>query len=155
MRCGRWSAAWRATVDIDRGMALGCGHPMGPLTLLDFVGLDTVVRIGEIMFAEYREERYAPPPLLKRMVAAGSLGRKSGKGFYDYARDTAGRGGICHEQRGGTAARRHAICAGLLVAPVRVQSQHDAATGRSLPRGCLDRGAGEVPGGDGAPDQRR
>ena len=73
------------TVDIDRGMALGCGHPMGPLTLLDFVGLDTVVRIGEIMFDEYREQRYAPPPLLRRMVAAGWLGRKSGKGFYDYA----------------------------------------------------------------------
>lgn len=72
------------TVDIDRGMALGCGHPMGPLTLLDFVGLDTVVRIGEIMFDEYREQRYAPPPLLRRMVAAGWLGRKSGKGFYDY-----------------------------------------------------------------------
>ena len=73
-----------STVDIDRGMVLGCGHPMGPLTLLDFVGLDTVVRIGEIMFAEYREERYAPPTLLRRMVAAGWLGRKSGKGFYDY-----------------------------------------------------------------------
>jgi 3-hydroxybutyryl-CoA dehydrogenase len=73
------------TVDIDRGMALGCGHPMGPLTLLDFVGLDTVVRIGEIMFDEYREQRYAPPPLLRRMVAAGWLGRKSGKGFYDYS----------------------------------------------------------------------
>ena len=76
------------TVDIDRGMALGCGHPMGPLTLLDFVGLDTVVRIGEIMFDEYREQRYAPPPLLRRMVAAGWLGRKSGKGFYDYASGT-------------------------------------------------------------------
>ncbi len=73
-----------STVDIDRGMVLGCGHPMGPLTLLDFVGLDTVVLIGEIMFAEYREERYAPPTLLRRMVAAGWLGRKSGKGFYDY-----------------------------------------------------------------------
>ena len=66
-------------------MVLGCGHPMGPLTLLDFVGLDTVVRIGEIMFDEYREQRYAPPPLLRRMVAAGWLGRKSGKGFYDYS----------------------------------------------------------------------
>jgi len=73
------------TADIDRGMALGCGHPMGPLTLLDFVGLDTVVRIGDIMYAGYGEERYAAPPLLKRMVAAGSLGRKSGKGFYDYS----------------------------------------------------------------------
>lgn len=71
--------------DIDEGMRLGCGHPMGPFTLLDFVGLDTVVRIGEIMFDEYREPRYAPPPLLRRMVLAGWLGRKSGKGFYDYA----------------------------------------------------------------------
>ncbi len=71
--------------DIDRGMTLGCGHPMGPLQLLDFVGLDTVVRIGDIMFEEYREARYAPPPLLRRMVAAGWLGRKSGRGFYDYS----------------------------------------------------------------------
>ena len=74
-----------STVDIDRGMVLGCGHPMGPLTLLDFVGLDTVVRIGEIMYSGYGEERYAPPALLKRIVAAGSLGRKNGKGFYDYS----------------------------------------------------------------------
>jgi 3-hydroxybutyryl-CoA dehydrogenase len=58
---------------------------MGPLTLLDFVGLDTAVRIGDIMFHEYRESRYAPPPLLRRMVSAGWLGRKSGRGFYDYA----------------------------------------------------------------------
>lgn len=75
------------TADIDRGMQLGCGHPMGPFTLLDFVGLDTTVRIGEIMFEEYREPRYAPPPLLRRMVAAGLHGRKSGRGFYDYATD--------------------------------------------------------------------
>jgi 3-hydroxybutyryl-CoA dehydrogenase len=75
-----------ATVeDIDRGMQLGAGHPMGPFTLLDFVGLDTVYKIAEIMFAEYRDSRYAPPPLLKRMVLAGMLGRKSGKGFYDYS----------------------------------------------------------------------
>jgi len=73
-----------STTDIDRGMKLGCGHPMGPLALLDYVGLDTVVRIGDIMFAEYREARYAPPPLLRRMVASGWLGRKSGRGFYDY-----------------------------------------------------------------------
>jgi 3-hydroxybutyryl-CoA dehydrogenase len=73
--------------DIDRGMQLGCGHPMGPLTLLDFVGLDTTARIAEIMFEEYREARYAPPPLLRRMVGAGLYGRKSGKGFYDYASD--------------------------------------------------------------------
>jgi 3-hydroxybutyryl-CoA dehydrogenase len=73
-----------STADIDRGMQLGCGHPMGPLTLLDFVGLDTTVRIAEIMFDEYREPRYAPPPLLRRMVAAGRLGRKTGRGFYEY-----------------------------------------------------------------------
>ena len=71
--------------DIDKAMQLGCGHPMGPLTLLDFVGLDTTYRIAEIMFTEYREPRYAPPPLLKRMVLAGMTGRKSGKGFYDYS----------------------------------------------------------------------
>jgi 3-hydroxybutyryl-CoA dehydrogenase len=73
--------------DIDRGMQLGCGHPMGPLTLLDFIGLDTVSRIAEIMFDEYREARYAPPPLLRRLVTAGHHGRKSGRGFYDYASD--------------------------------------------------------------------
>jgi 3-hydroxybutyryl-CoA dehydrogenase len=71
--------------DIDKAMALGCGYPMGPFTLLDFVGLDTTYKIAEIMFAEYREQRYAPPPLLKRMVLAGYYGRKSGRGFYDYA----------------------------------------------------------------------
>ncbi len=71
--------------DIDKGMQLGAGHPMGPFILLDFVGLDTVYKIAEIMFTEYRESRYAPPPLLKRMVLAGMLGRKSGKGFYDYS----------------------------------------------------------------------
>jgi 3-hydroxybutyryl-CoA dehydrogenase len=71
--------------DIDKGMVLGTGHPMGPFTLLDFVGLDTTYKIAEIMFDEYREARYAPPPLLKRMVLAGMYGRKSGKGFYDYA----------------------------------------------------------------------
>jgi 3-hydroxybutyryl-CoA dehydrogenase len=75
------------TADIDRGMQLGCGHPMGPLTLLDFIGLDTAVRIAEIMFDEYREPRFAPPPLLRRMVVAGLHGRKSGRGFYDYSLD--------------------------------------------------------------------
>ncbi|MBI4541459.1 MAG: 3-hydroxybutyryl-CoA dehydrogenase [Gemmatimonadetes bacterium] len=70
--------------DIDKAMQLGCGHPMGPFILLDFVGLDTTFKIAEIMFAEYREARYAPPPLLKRMVLAGYQGKKSGKGFYDY-----------------------------------------------------------------------
>ncbi|HET7563396.1 MAG TPA: 3-hydroxybutyryl-CoA dehydrogenase [Gemmatimonadaceae bacterium] len=73
--------------DIDKGMMLGTGYPMGPFTLLDFVGLDTTYKIAEIMFNEYREKRYAPPPLLKRMVLAGMYGRKSGKGFYDYSFD--------------------------------------------------------------------
>ncbi len=73
--------------DIDKGMMLGAGYPMGPFTLLDFVGLDTTYKIAEIMFDEYREKRYAPPPLLRRMVMAGMYGRKSGKGFYDYSED--------------------------------------------------------------------
>ena len=70
--------------DVDNGMKLGCGHPMGPLTLLDFVGLDTAVAVGQILFDEFREPRYAPPPLLRRMVLAGWLGKKSGRGFYDW-----------------------------------------------------------------------
>jgi 3-hydroxybutyryl-CoA dehydrogenase len=73
--------------DIDEGMRLGCGHPMGPLTLLDFVGLDTTYYIANIMFDEFREKRFAPPPLLKRMVQAGLNGRKTGKGFYDYSQE--------------------------------------------------------------------
>ena len=72
--------------DIDNAMKLGCGHPMGPFTLLDFVGLDTTYYIANIMFDEYKEPQYAAPPLLKRMVLAGRLGRKSGRGFYDYAK---------------------------------------------------------------------
>ena len=72
--------------DIDEGMKLGCGYPMGPFTLLDFVGLDTTYYIANIMFDEYREKRFAPPPLLKQMVSAGRYGRKSGRGFYDYAK---------------------------------------------------------------------
>lgn len=72
-------------VDIDNAMKLGCGYPMGPLTLGDFVGLDTTYYISEIMFNEFREKRFASPPLLKRMVLAGLYGRKSGRGFYDYA----------------------------------------------------------------------
>ncbi|HXM94923.1 MAG TPA: 3-hydroxybutyryl-CoA dehydrogenase [Candidatus Dormibacteraeota bacterium] len=71
--------------DIDRSMKLGCGHPMGPLTLLDFVGLDTTYYIANIMFDEFRERRFAPPSLLRRMVLAGWNGRKAGRGFYDYA----------------------------------------------------------------------
>jgi 3-hydroxybutyryl-CoA dehydrogenase len=76
-----------STADIDEGMRLGCGHPMGPLTLLDFVGLDTTYYIADIMFDEFREKRFAPPPLLKRMVQAGMLGKKSGRGFYDYSQE--------------------------------------------------------------------
>ena len=72
-------------VDIDNGMKLGCGYPMGPFTLLDFVGLDTTLYICEIMYGEFREARLAPPPLLRRMVLAGFHGRKNGKGFYDYS----------------------------------------------------------------------
>jgi 3-hydroxybutyryl-CoA dehydrogenase len=78
-----------STADLDRAMQLGCGHPMGPLTLLDYIGLDTVVRISEIMFDAYREPRYAAPPLLQRMVVAGFHGRKNGKGFYDYSVEPA------------------------------------------------------------------
>ena len=70
--------------DIDEGMKLGCGHPMGPLALLDFVGVDTTYYIANIMFEEFREPRFAPPSLLRRMVLAGHFGRKSGQGFYSY-----------------------------------------------------------------------
>lgn len=73
--------------DIDTAMALGCGYPMGPFILCDFVGLDTLNMIGEIMYEEYREARYAPPPLLKRIVAMGRFGRKTGMGFYDWSGD--------------------------------------------------------------------
>ena len=72
-------------VDIDNSMKLGCGYPMGPFTLLDFVGLDTTYYISQIMFDEFKEKRFAAPPLLKRMVLAGWNGKKSGRGFYDYA----------------------------------------------------------------------
>jgi 3-hydroxybutyryl-CoA dehydrogenase len=72
--------------DIDKGMQLGCGYPMGPFTLLDFVGLDTTYYIAGIMFDEYKEKRFAAPPLLKQMVTAGRLGKKSGRGFYDYSK---------------------------------------------------------------------
>ena len=72
-------------VDIDNSMKLGCGYPMGPFTLLDFVGLDTTYYISQIMFDEFKEKRFAAPPLLKRMVLAGWNGRKSGRGFYDYS----------------------------------------------------------------------
>ena len=71
--------------DIDKGMKLGCGYPMGPFTLLDFVGLETTYYIANIMFEEFREKRFAPPPLLKRLVLAGHHGKKTGRGFYDYS----------------------------------------------------------------------
>jgi 3-hydroxybutyryl-CoA dehydrogenase len=71
--------------DIDEAMKLGCGHPMGPFTLLDFVGLDTTYYITHVMYDEFKERRFASPPLLKRLVLAGWYGRKSGKGFYDYS----------------------------------------------------------------------
>lgn len=74
-----------STADIDTAMRLGCGHPMGPLALLDMIGLDTGCRVADIMFDEFRETRYAPPPLLRRLVTLGWLGRKSGRGFYDYS----------------------------------------------------------------------
>jgi 3-hydroxybutyryl-CoA dehydrogenase len=74
-----------STADLDRAMQLGCGHPMGPLALLDFIGLDTVVRIADIMFEAYGDNRYAAPPLLRRMTQEGLHGKKSGKGFYDYS----------------------------------------------------------------------
>jgi 3-hydroxybutyryl-CoA dehydrogenase len=78
-------SGFASMTDIDMGMQLGAGHPMGPFTLLDFVGLDTVCKISEIMFAEYHERRYSAPPLLKRMVMAGMLGKKSKMGFYNYS----------------------------------------------------------------------
>ena len=76
--------------DIDDGMRLGCGHPMGPLTLCDFIGLDVIHGICTSMYDEFRRDEYSPPPLLLRMVAAGHLGRKTGPGFYDYAPVRAG-----------------------------------------------------------------
>ena len=71
--------------DIDNAMKLGCGYPMGPFTLLDFVGLDTTYYITHVMYDEFKERRFASPPLLKRLVMAGWYGRKTGKGFYDYS----------------------------------------------------------------------
>jgi 3-hydroxybutyryl-CoA dehydrogenase len=74
-----------AVTDLDLGMKLGAGHPMGPLTLADMVGLDVCLRVADIMFAEFHEPQYAPPPLLRRLVTDGLLGRKTGRGFYDYS----------------------------------------------------------------------
>jgi 3-hydroxybutyryl-CoA dehydrogenase len=73
--------------DIDEGMKLGCGHPMGPLTLADFIGLDVLYAIGDSLYEEFKQTEYAPPPLLKRMVASGRIGRKAGRGFYEYRRE--------------------------------------------------------------------
>ena len=77
--------------DIDEGMKLGCGHPMGPLTLADFIGLDVLYAIGDSLYEEFKQTEYAPPPLLKRMVASGRIGRKANRGFYEYgeAREAA------------------------------------------------------------------
>jgi 3-hydroxybutyryl-CoA dehydrogenase len=72
--------------DIDNGMMYGCGHPMGPLTLTDFIGLDTILYIADIMFEEFKDSHYSAPPLLRRMVNAGYMGKKSGRGFYDYSK---------------------------------------------------------------------
>jgi 3-hydroxybutyryl-CoA dehydrogenase len=80
-----WEEGVGSVEDIDKGMMLGCGYPMGPFTLLDFVGLDTTYYITEVMFEEYKEKRFAAPPLLRKMVLAGRYGRKTGKGFYDYS----------------------------------------------------------------------
>ena len=80
-----YEQGFAAPEDIDAGMTLGCGHPMGPLTLCDFIGLDVLAAICDSLYAEFRQPEFAQPPLLARMVAAGQLGRKSGRGFYDYA----------------------------------------------------------------------
>jgi len=77
-----------STADIDTAMKLGAGHPMGPLMLADMVGNDTMLKVAEIMFAEYHEAQYQAPALLRRLVAEGRLGRKSGRGFYDYSGET-------------------------------------------------------------------
>ncbi len=82
--------------DIDESMKLGCGYPMGPFTLLDFVGLDTTYYITHVMYDEFKERRFAAPPLLKRLVLAGWYGRKTGKGFYDYTDpNESGAGKVC------------------------------------------------------------
>jgi 3-hydroxybutyryl-CoA dehydrogenase len=82
-----YEAGLASLEDMDQAMKLGCGYPMGPFTLLDMIGLDTTMYVAEVMWEEFREPRYAPPPLLKRMVLAGQLGRKTGRGFYTYPRE--------------------------------------------------------------------
>jgi 3-hydroxybutyryl-CoA dehydrogenase len=79
--------------DIDAGMKLGCGHPMGPLTLCDFIGLDVLYAVCDSLYEEFKRDEYAPPPLMKRMVASGRLGRKSGRGFYEYGEPPGGQRG--------------------------------------------------------------
>jgi 3-hydroxybutyryl-CoA dehydrogenase len=85
-----YSDGFATREDIDDGMSLGCGHPMGPLALCDFIGLDVIDGICTSLYEEYRREEYVAPPLLRRMVTAGCLGRKSGQGFYDYSPMRAG-----------------------------------------------------------------
>jgi 3-hydroxybutyryl-CoA dehydrogenase len=98
-----------AREDIDNGMKLGCGHPMGPLTLCDFIGLDVLYAIGASLYDEFKRDEYAPPPLLKRMVASGRLGRKSGRGFYDYSSQRPGLR-WWSSRRGGGAAPSWSAC---------------------------------------------
>jgi len=94
--------------DIDAGMKLGCGHPMGPLQLCDFIGLDVLYAVCDSLYEEFKRDEYAPPPLMKRMVAAGRLGRKSGRGFYEYARAPAAdrEGAPAADREGAPAADR-------------------------------------------------
>lgn len=82
-----YEEGFASVTDIDEGMKLGCGHPMGPLTLADFIGLDVLYAIGDSLYEEFKRTEYAPPPLLKRMVASGRIGRKARRGFYEYARE--------------------------------------------------------------------
>ena len=85
-----YEEGFAAREDIDAGMRLGAGHPMGPLTLCDFIGLDVLFAVGDSLHEEFRRPEYAPPPLLRRMVESGRLGRKSGRGFYEYAPEPVG-----------------------------------------------------------------
>jgi 3-hydroxybutyryl-CoA dehydrogenase len=109
--------------DIDAGMKLGCGHPMGPLTLCDFIGLDVLYAVCDSLYDEFKQPEYAPPPLLKRMIASGRLGRKSGLGFYDYEpiRST--------ESADATAARRAAGAASGSAVTIRPDVSPTAAAG--------------------------